>query len=65
MTPQEFKELREVNKFSKATLSKILHLSVMTIYRYETGKRTIPFAVAQCMKTLPIHHNHYLNEIKC
>ena len=65
MTPQQFKELREINNFSKVTLAKILHVSVMTVYRYEMGKRKIPFAIAQCMKSLPIHYSTYLDEINC
>ncbi len=52
MTSKEFKELRESNHLSKAALSRLLQLTPMTIYRYETGRRRIPHTVGVFMHNL-------------
>ena len=52
MTPAQFKAIRLSKDMSRAELAKILQVTRMTVYNYETGKTKINGTVAMVMQFL-------------
>ena len=52
MTPAQFKAIRLSKDMSRADLAKLLQITRMTVYNYETGKTRINGTVALVMQLL-------------